>query len=89
MRKRCWAGLTLLSALLLGCGAHGSVHLAAGRQLPMVTNQGDIRVCLNDTSELHFNLRGFRMSISPQEGTQDPSDEGTDPTPWLRYQLQF
>lgn len=89
MKKLCYLGLILLTGLLTGCGAHGSAHLAAGRQLPLVTHQGGFRVHLNDTSELQFNLRGFRMGISPQGGSQRPSDERPDPTPWLRYRLHF
>jgi hypothetical protein len=89
MEKRCWMGLILLTGLLTGCGAHGSTHLAAGRQFPLGTHQGGISVHLNETSELQFNLKGFRMGISPHGGSQRPSDERPDPTPWLRYRLQF
>lgn len=87
MLKRYCVGWILLAGLLTGCGA--SAQLAVGRQLPMVTPQGGIRVPLNDTSELQFNLRGFHMGVGPLAGRQALSATGTEPTPWLRYRLHF
>lgn len=89
MKRLICVGWILLAGLLTGCGAHGSAHLATGRQLPMVTPQGGIRVHLNTTSELQFNLRGFRMGLSPLAGRQQPGTDQPDPPPWLSYRLHF
>lgn len=87
MLKRYCVGSIVLAGLLTGCGA--SAQLVAGRQLPMVAPQGGINVPLNDTSELHFNLQGFRMGVGSLAGRQTLSAQSTEPTPWLRYRLHF
>lgn len=89
MKIRDWVGWILLVGLLSGCGTYGSQHLVAGRQLPLMTSHGNIRIHLNDTSELHFNLRGFRMGIAPHAASHNSLGVQLDPTPWLHYRLHF
>jgi uncharacterized protein YcfL len=90
MKKRCCLGLILFACLLTGCGSHFAAGMASGRQTPLGPSDHDgILLYLNDTSEVRFSLRGFRMGLASHTKAPISVDPQASPKPWLSYHLHF